>query len=141
MNKFDLDTALGNLTEDQKKKPVFIITGGPFMDSPLYFYNKGKFYEGKTDIVREVIKSRSKGEPTPEEIEMTVKKFNESNKGIIFNIHCTTNYGSWVIEGLKIRSKKETDKEMLQIIIDATVEVGNLGKFSSNYKRNPLAYV
>jgi len=137
---YNLDAAISNLTNDQQQKPVFIMTGGPFMDSPLYFYNKGKFYEGKTEIVKETIKSRGDGEPTPEEIQDTLKKFYSNNKGIIFNVRSTTHYGNWVVEGFRIKSKKVADKEMLQLDIDSAVEVGNTGVFSSNYKRNPLAY-
>jgi len=142
MKKFDLDTAIANLPEDSRDKPIFIMADGPFMNSPLFFYNKGKFYEGtKHEIVREFIKSRGDGKPTQEEINKALPKFNEVNKGIIFNVIVTTQYGNWVIEGIKITSKQKADKELLQMSIDIRVELGQFGAFNSGFIRNPIAYV
>lgn len=137
MNNYDLDTAISSLPEESKKLPVFIISGGPFMDSPLYFYDKGKFYEGtKHKVVREFIKSRGDGKPTKEEIDAVLPKFKAANKGVVFNVVVTQHYGDWVIEGIKITKKTEEDQEFIQTLINSAVKNENFAKFKQGYIRN-----
>jgi len=118
MNKFNLDTAVSKLTPEQKDKPIFIVIDGPFMDSPLYFYEKSEYYEAKYKKIRETIKSRGDGQPTKSEIELAVKRFNEKYKKTKFNMVYTVHYGNWVVEGLEITKKTLVDKDAVQMIVD-----------------------
>jgi hypothetical protein len=139
MSKYDLDTAIANLPEESRELPVFILADGPFTNSPLFFYNKGEFYESdKYTIAREHIKSRGDGKPTKEEVDAVLPKFHDANKGILFNVVVTTHYGNWVVEGIKIISKKKADKELLQMSVDVCAELEQFSRFNSGYVRNPF---
>jgi hypothetical protein len=135
---YNLDSKIASLP--QTKDPVYIMTNGPFMDSKIFFYQNGKFYEGNYSKVRERIKSRGAGKPTEEEVKNAVEKFHNSYKGIILSIIVTTHYGDWVVQGIKINNKKEYDKEFIQISIDVKVDLGLFGAFNSLYPHSPISY-
>lgn len=135
---YNLDSLIASLPET--KNPVYIMTDGPFMNSKIFFYQSGKFYEGNYSKVREFIKSRGAGEPTQEEIKLAVERFHVSHNGIIFSLIVTHNFGDWVIEGIKINKKKVADKEMIQLSIDVSVELGFFGAFNSLYPHSPISY-
>jgi hypothetical protein len=135
---YNLDSKIASLP--QTKDPVYIMTDGPFMNSKIFFYQKGKFYEGNYSKVHETIKSRGAGKPTEEEVQLAVERFRSSNKGIIFSPVVTTNYGDGVIQGIKINDKNEYDKEYIHLSIDTRVELGNLGTFNSMYPHSPISY-
>lgn len=135
---YNLDSKIASLP--QTKDPVYIMTDGPFTTSKIFFYQNGKFYEGNYFKVHEFIKSRGVGEPTKEEIAIAFDKFKNSNSGIIFSPVVTTRYGDWVVEGIKIKNKKEYDKELIQLAIDVKFELGYLGSFNSLYPHSPISY-
>lgn len=135
---YNLDSKIASLPAGNN--PVYIMTDGPFTYSKIFFYQNGKFYEGNYFKVRENIKSRGAGEPTHEEVFLTLEKFHNSHKGIIFSPVVTTHYGDWVVEGIKIHNKKEYDKELIQMSIDTRVELGHLGCFNSLYPHSPISY-
>lgn len=114
----NLDNAISKLSKEQLENPIFICKDSPFIGSTIFFYNKGKFYEGKTKTVQEVIKSRAEGEPTKSEINEAVKRIKKNNKGILFCIRARHYYGNHIIEAQKITSKTIADKEFLQIKVD-----------------------
>lgn len=135
---YNLDSKIASLP--QTKNPVYIMTDGPFMNSKIFFYQKGKFYEGNYSKVHETIKSRGAGKPTEEEVQLAVERFRSSNKGIIFSLVVTTHYGDWVVQGIKISNKKEYDKELIQMSIDVKVDLGLFGSFNSLYPHSPISY-
>ncbi len=114
------------LKKPTAKEPAYIMHDSCFMDSTIYFYQSGKFYEGKKKIVMEVVSCRSKGVPSKEQVNLVTTKLKENNKGIIFNIEVGHYYGSWVVRGEKITSKKIADKELLEMMIETRIELGHL---------------
>ena len=135
---YNLDSKIASLP--QTNDPVYIMTDGPFTTSKIFFYHKGKFYDGNYSKVQEHIKSRGAGEPTEEEVKLAVERFHASHNGIVFCPVVTTHYGDWVIQGIKISNKKEYDKELIQMSIDTRIELGHLGCFNSKYPHSPISY-
>lgn len=125
-----LDKALKELLERDpraKTEPVFIMRSSPFMDSTIFFYQKGKFYEGQKKVVREFLAQRSIGfKPDDTQIQQAVERLKTDNPGIIFNINVCHHYGSWVVEGEKITSKKLYDKEFLDMKVETIIELGHI---------------
>jgi hypothetical protein len=135
---YNLDSAIAALPDT--KSPVYIMTDGPFMNSKIFFYQNGKFYEGNYFKVRENIKSRGNGKPTKDEVKAALERFHASNKGIVFSPVVTTHYGDWVVEGIKIHNKKEYDKEYIQMSIDVCVELGQMSCLNSLYPHSPISF-
>jgi hypothetical protein len=126
-----LDKAVSDLLAKDptaKTKPVYMFHDSCFMDSTIFFYLNGKFYEGKKNEVREVIAPRNGKDfqPSKEQVNLAVSRLKENNKGIIFNIEVGHYYGSWVVRGEKIVSKKIADKEMLEITVESRLELGRI---------------
>ncbi len=121
--KFDIDAAIGKLPEESKANNIVVVNKGAFIGDPITYYRDGKFYKGKSETVREIIKSKGGEPPTEKQIKDTSDKLvRKYGKDKLFNISSTDHYGNWVVEADFVNKASKVSKEDVQSEVDARNE-------------------
>jgi len=103
----EFEFVLNKNKKESFKRPILIIDKTAFINSPITYHYKGKFYKGNTETVNVIIHGRNKEEPSDKDVRLALKKFNNKYKNtIILNRRVCTRYGNWVyVDDMIIKPK------------------------------------